>query len=585
MMYTGDFETTTDPEDCRVWAVGICEIGKPENFIYYNNMDSFIDFCRKSDNSTIYFHNAKFDGTFIMVWLFEHGFTHVTNKAELADNTFMTLISDAGQFYSMKIYFKKKGKHSQYVTIIDSLKILPFKVEEIAKGFDLPISKLKIDYEEYRPVGHALTNEEIDYLRNDVDIMGRSLKILFDQELTAMTQGSNALTNYKSIITEKKFEKWFPEPSYHDDIKGAYKGGFTYLNPKYKSVDIGKGIVFDVNSLYPSVMYYQPLPYGEPVYFNGQYEKDEIYNLYVQCITCQFELKPEHIPTIQIKGTPRFIPTEYLTSSNDEEVVLYLTNIDLELFFEHYDVYNIEYNGGYKFKSTIGLFKDYIDKWMKVKIESTLNGNKAMRTLAKLMLNALYGKFGTSPHVCSKIPFYDNGVIKYRLGEEDTKHAIYIPMAIFITSWARYKTITSAQKVYGRFIYADTDSLHLLGTEIPDCLDVDDVELGKWKHESTFQRARFIVQKRYMETEIISDKAFSKMEPEEQEGCYFLDGIRVKDKFTCSGLPSNCHKQANWENFKLGTIYVDKLTTKNVKGGVVLVKSEFKMRNDIFLRF
>ena len=28
-----------------------------------------------------------------------------------------------------------------------------------------------------------------------------------------------------------------------------------------------------------------------------------------------------------------------------------------------YDVYEIEYYSGWKFKSTVGLFKDYIDKW------------------------------------------------------------------------------------------------------------------------------------------------------------------------------------------------------------------------------
>lgn len=31
-----------------------------------------------------------------------------------------------------------------------------------------------------------------------------------------------------------------------------------------------------------------------------------------------------------------------------------------------------------------------------------------MRTLAKLMLNALYGKFALNPNVRSKIPYYDN---------------------------------------------------------------------------------------------------------------------------------------------------------------------------------
>ena len=90
----------------------------------------------------------------------------------------------------------------------------------------------------------------------------------------------------------------------------------------------------------------------------------------------------------------------------------------MELFFNHYDIYNIEYHSGWKFKSTIGLFTEYIDKWTDVKIKSTLEGNKAMRTLAKLMLNSLYGKFALNPNVQSKIPYYDEGIVKYYDGEK-----------------------------------------------------------------------------------------------------------------------------------------------------------------------
>lgn len=43
--------------------------------------------------------------------------------------------------------------------------------------------------------------------------------------------------------------------------------------------------------------------------------------------------------------------TEYLESSNDEIVVLNLTNIDLKLFLEQYDTEDLEYIDGWKFKS------------------------------------------------------------------------------------------------------------------------------------------------------------------------------------------------------------------------------------------
>ena len=161
-----------------------------------------------------------------------------------------------------------------------------------------------------------------------------------------------------------------------------------------------------MNSLYPSVMYEKELPFGEPIFFSGKYENDKVYNLYIQMITCSFEIKKNKIPTIQIKNNKSFFRgNEYLLSSNNEIVCLVLTNIDLKLFLEQYNVYDLEYICGWKFKSIKGIFKNYIDKWIARKNEATLEGNKGQRTLAKLMLNSLYGKFATSLDVQSKIPY------------------------------------------------------------------------------------------------------------------------------------------------------------------------------------
>lgn len=554
MKFTADFETTTEEEDCRVWAYAVCEIGNPTNFSCGNNIDDFFTYCQNSKNATFYFHNLKFDGEFIMIRLFELGFKHVVDRKELDTKTFTTLISNKGQFYSMKIVFEKKGKRTNTVTIYDSLKILPFSVKAIAKGFNLPISKLEIDYKELREIGHELTKHEQDYIRNDVEIVSRALDVLFTEGLDKMTQGSNALYDYKRTVTPKRFEQWFPVPDYDSDVRRSYRGGFTYLNPKYKGVDIEEGIVLDVNSLYPSVMHDKPLPYGEGIYFEGQYKKDTLYNLYVQMLTCQFELKPNHIPTIQLKNTLAFIPTEYLTSSNNNDVTMCMTCVDLELFFEHYDVFNIEYHSGWKFKSTVGLFTEYIDKWTTVKVQSKIDGNKAMYLLSKLMLNALYGKFALNPNVQGKIPYYDNGMIKYFEGEKETRSPIYIPVGTFVTSWARHKTITTAQSVYERFVYADTDSLHLIGTEIPKNIEISNTDLGLWSHEATFTKARFLRQKSYVE---------------------FIDN---ELHITCAGLPESCYPYVTWENFHEGVSYSGKLQMKHVKGGIILKDIDFSIK-------
>lgn len=554
MTYAADFETTTDVDDCRVWAWAVCEVGNYDNFRYGVTIDELMGMCKKDKNNILYFHNLKFDGEFILYWLFHNGFK-LNNESKLNTNEFSTLISDTGLFYSIEICFKRTKKEIVKVKILDSLKILPFSVEKVAQAFNLPISKLSINYQEKREIGHKLTEEEISYIKNDVEIVARAIEILHKQGLTKMTTGANALEEYKKIISKKLFEKWFPPPLYDSDIRQAYKGGFTYLNPKYCGKDIKNGIVLDVNSLYPSVMYYSPLPYGEGKYFTGKYINDDNYNLYIQMFRCQFKLKKGYIPTIQLKNNMFFVPTEYLESSKGEYITMCLTNIDLELFFEHYEVYDIDYISGWKFRSYIGLFKNYIDKWNKIKVQATIEKNGAMRSIAKLMLNSLYGKFALNPKVKSKYPFLgDDDIIHYKIVQEEDRKPIYIPMGVFITSWARYKTITSAQKVYDRFIYADTDSLHLEGEEIPEGLEISDTELGKWKLESRFTKARFIRQKSYIEE------------------------IDNKLKITCAGMPESCYKYVTWDNFHKGAEYNGKLKISHTSGGIVLLESPHTLR-------
>ena len=157
MKFCADFETTTCPGDCRVWAYGIISIENPDNFIYGNSLDDFILWLRFQKVATIYFHNLKFDGEFIIHWLLSHGFRHIEDKRDLTVNSFSTLISDKGQFYSIEICFDIVKNHKEVITIYDSLKILPFSVKQIAKGFNLEESKLEIDYDEYREPGHELT--------------------------------------------------------------------------------------------------------------------------------------------------------------------------------------------------------------------------------------------------------------------------------------------------------------------------------------------------------------------------------------------------------------------------------------------
>lgn len=537
------------------------------------DIDSFINYCSLiNESSSFYFHNLKFDGEFIIHYLLTHGFVHV-NEKKLGVNQFSTIISDLNVFYCIKVKFKE----DVIISFFDSLKLLNFSVEEVAKAFNLHIKKLEIDYKAKREKGHKITDEEKEYLKHDVMIMSLALEKMFEMKITKMTIASNAMSFFKDTISKKRFEEWFKPPLYDKDLRQAYKGGFTYLNDRYRGKEVKEGIVLDVNSLYPSVMYYSPMPYGEGIYFDGKYTPDKLYNLYIQNITCQFSIKKGMIPTIQIKNNLSFVPTEYLSSSNGESINLTLTNVDLKLFLEHYDIYDISYNWGWKYKSSTKIFKSYIEYWNELKVKATKEGNKPLRTIAKLMLNSLSGKFAASAVGRSKIPYLDNNIVKYKLSELEERTAYYLPISIFITSWARDKTIRSAQAVYHRFIYADTDSLHLEGTDIPENLLISDTELGKWKIESKFKRGKYLRQKCYMEDVVLPVDEIEKFKKENPE-CLHLVSKDSIINIVCAGMPKGCYKNVTWENFDYGSVFDGKLGVKHTDGGIVLVDTTFTIK-------
>ena len=140
----------------------------------------------------------------------------------------------------------------------------------------------------------------------------------------------------------------------------------------------------------------------------------------------------------------------------------------------------------------------------------------------------------------SKIPFeLGDDIVRFEFGESKEVKGLYLPVASFITSYARKKTIETSQtisdysiKKYGvsKYVYSDTDSIHCLLDieELKQFCEIDDVKLGAWKHESTFTKAKFIRQKCYIE--IIDDEM----------------------KITCSGMPESCYKFVTFDNFKTG---------------------------------
>ena len=554
--YVADFETITRVDDCRVWLWGLIEVSDnctQDDMVYGTDIESFIfEVSNRFEDVAIYFHNLAFDGYFILDYLLNSGFVHTTGK--LAPGTFSTLISRAKKFYSMRVMFL----NGKTVEFRDSLKKLPMSVEAIAKTFDLPFSKLFMDYHEMREIGHKPTPDELKYLASDLTIVARALDMQFKEGMKKLTVGSDSLFEFKSLFGSKTFLRAFPVLDKHMDkeIRMAYRGGWTYWDPRFAREVVGPGSVYDVNSLYPSIMYYKPMPFDVPRWFTGPPKFDPQFPLFIVSITFTAKLKKNHLPTIQVKSHPVFFETEYVTEIPEPETMV-VTNVDLELWQKHYDMDIHSFNGGWKFRAFTGFFKSYIDKWTKVKQEST--GGK--RAIAKLHLNSLYGKFATNPDITGKIPYMgENNTVKLKLSDPEERNPVYTAVGVFITAYGRATTITAAQANYDSFAYADTDSIHLLTQDKPNGIIVGK-ELGQWGHEYDFDYAKFWRAKTYIER---------------KQGSTPTDAPTYETHV--AGLPAHVQRDLRIGDFEAGRVFYGKLLPKHVPGGIVLTDETYSLK-------
>lgn len=558
--YAADFETTTDPEDCRVWLWGIANLDDPNKVDHNIDIDSFLEYI-SNRNSNCYFHNLKFDGHFIIDRLLKLGYAHVVNETYAEPMTFKTLISDMGSFYSITVRWSN-GFTTEFR---DSAKKLPMTVKRVATSFKLDTVKGELDYHTFRPVGHQPTEDELAYLYSDVKIVAKAMRQILDQGMQRLTVASDSMAEYKRLIGSKEFKLLFPQLRYKMDaeIRRAYRGGFTYADPRHQGKQTRSGLVLDVNSLYPAVMYNMPLPFGEPEFFKVVPDESLNMPLSIFSVTFTAKLKPGHIPCIQIKNSFRFSPTQYLTEIN-EPTTLMMTDVDFRLYQDHYDMDILEHGGGWQFTAANGLFDEYIEKWSRIKEHS----EGGIREIAKLHLNSLYGKFASNPNVVSKNPYLtDDGRVKFKVGDAEIRPPVYTPVGVFITSYARDICIRAAQVNYDSFAYADTDSLHLLTDKIPETLEIHPTKMGAWKFEYNFDTAFYIRSKAYLERHA------------ETCPCKECAG-KTEDVFTnrLAGVPEHLSAALRFDDLYDGKMIEGKLVPKSVPGGVVLKDVPYELK-------
>lgn len=613
-IYACDFETTVwDEKTIRllgrqnkteVWAYGIAQLyDNKDSVIIGNNINDFMEFFLSMKKSVVlYFHNLKFDGSFIVDWLLHHEYKfHKINKDKkerLAHKEFECVISDMGQWYTITIV---RGR--SHLTIKDSLKLLPASLRKIGEDLHTKHQKLEMEYKGLRKPYCNITLQEKEYIKNDVLVLKEALELMFQAGNDKLTIGACCLSQYKKSISKKRFESLFPDlrnfPLNYEEcgysnvweyVHKSYAGGWCYVNKKYQRMLVGMGSVYDANSHYPSQMssdsgnYY---PVKEPTYVKGaptQKLLDDKKSFLFIRVRCRFKLKNGAYPWLHIRRHHMYKGNENLESSDikmrdgsysrfyyendkvwDTRHEFIFTEIDYKLLHETYDLYDYETLDYIIFEAQIGLFDDYILPYYKEK--ETSEGFR--RFLCKLYLNNLYGKFSMSDDSSYKEPYLrEDNVVGFINHEEHKKQVGYIAIGSAITSYARNYTIRLAIANYNRFLYSDTDSVHLLGVEKPVMLKEHPTKLCCWKQESVFDMAYYVRQKTYVEHIIVSNgKQVSPYNDIKASGM----SKHAKEKFEELGYTI--------DQLDIGLMLPEaNLKAKRIQGGVLLKETDFRIR-------
>lgn len=626
--FVGDFETTVyeGQTSTEVWASAIVELGSNEVYVCTTIEESLKYLSDIKQHVVIYYHNLKFDGEFWISWLLKNGYTPAYTSPDvifdgrwredrdMRANTFKCIISEMGQWYQIKIKINNK-----IVEIRDSYKLVPFSVEKLAKSFNTTHKKLSIKYEGERECG-AITDEEREYIKNDVLVVKEALEIMYAEGHCRLTIGSCCLADFRSGFDIQDYQIFFPDltkidcpfenfSSADEYIRKSYHGGWCYLKRGCENKIYDKGITADVNSLYPSMMHSESgnrYPLGVPTWWVGDIPENVLkYNhYYFVRIKTKFRLKKGYLPCIQIKTNYFYDRTEWLETSDvfwdggyhefykdedgnlcDTSVILTLTCTDYELIKEQYHLIDTEILDGCWFYSEAKIFDNYINKYREIKIKE----KGAKRELAKLFLNNLYGKMSASTDSTFRyVTLDEKGLVHQYIVSANEKKAGYIAIGSAITSYARNFTIRHAQANYENFIYADTDSIHCNCTEADlKYIKTHPTDFNAWKIESWWDEGLFVRQKTYIEhitheDGVELDKARYNIKcagmPERCKQL-FLDSvgeIELEDKTKAE--KAFCDITRTLADFKEGLCIPSKLRPRRIDGGVILEKTTYEMR-------
>nr|QWO71383.1 DNA polymerase [Termitomyces sp. Mi165-7] len=540
---TMDFETRVIDDKMSIYCCSIFD-GKNITSYYlndFNNKEEMLRealkslFLRKYRGYKVFLHNfSNFDVIFIL-----NGLVDVAQDISfiLNDNNFIYLILKFSENYNLNFR--------------DSFLLLPSSLRNLARSFNvqakgifpykflinnnIPLNYIgqipnynyfsDISLEEYnlycksfKGQNWDLKKETIKYCEQDVVTLHSliekfNLLIFRNNRVNAIkypTLSSLAMVIYRSnFFNENKYKIPKITGNVYDFIKKGYFGGAVDVyKPKLTKGNIYR---YDINSLYPYVMFKFDMPVGNPKYFEGNifdFEKDPFGFFEVEVETTT-ELKH---PLLPYKGTKQNFRT--IAPLGKWKGVYFSEEIKNSKKFG----YKIKVLKGYTFERK-NIFKEYVEYFYNLKTNTPKSD--PLYTISKLFLNSLYGKFGMSPYkdnhkivninefyefmdqkdkeVLSFINLTDDKLFityKNKISKDENLHSpnVNVAIAAAITAYARIHMSTFKNNPHFELYYSDTDSIDI-NRPLPE--NFVGKGLGQMKLEHIFKKAVYLAPKVY----------------------------------------------------------------------------------------
>lgn len=481
-----------------------------ENMIDFFNAIVEMTYKEHHKKALVYFHNLKYDGSYILNWLLQHHWKQtlkIDPKTKLAviNRKQFVLLQSGGKFFNLQIFWR-----GIKITFLDSAKI--FVTSLASLGDELNFKKLSntVDYSKFEiRKNHKYPKKWITYLKRDCEILAKYLNFFFQTEqksnsIKRQTIGSIAYSYIRKIVNEMT-----PNFTINDYLfwQHWYHGGLCFPSFKYWAKWVCKPTkikMIDKCSMYPSMMV-KDLPYGNAL-TKCPKEKHSCF-LHIKIIKATIKKEYDDIAII-------WKPFEY----QEQKKVLFFTDVNWVYqylqYIENKEYYIIDkelelwqklYNIKFKvIKKYYFLVDNYLATIIKELFKDKQTAtSKSHRTIAKYRLNNLYGKLGQKPirqqDYFGDLKDLDTSIYKV-VGEK--KGQLYksyniekihkydekaqpIFIASYITMLARVNLIEKyleIKKKGGNFLYCDTDSLIYVDNKNIKWNDLGN-NLGCWEYE------------------------------------------------------------------------------------------------------